>query len=323
MIALLAALGVAALVSLQPWAKDSVGPQVSVAPDLGAALGDAVAVSPSPRLAVATARPAAGKPSFVADEVATGAGASHWRPGIAPARAVAPAAGPPAEGSPQPPTVPLPPEPQATPAPAATPVSNPAPPSSPAPVAAIPARPAPGTGHPGPVTAGGPGPVGGVVSGPVLVRAGDEYAYSFSFYIQPSVYLPPGEDNLIVQLGDEAGDSHSFGLQLWDDGSGTQRGLWASGDAVDGERFLAPVAEGAWHQVVLYFQASSEDDGLYLLLLDGEPIDARAWVSLVDSASGYALLDSGLFRDGERVDGAPDVFFGPARLGETLEAVIS
>ena len=120
----------------------------------------------------------------------------------------------------------------------------------------------------------------------------------------------------------EASESPSFGLQLWDDGSGNQRGLWASGDAMGGERFLAPVAEGVWHEAVLCFKASSEGDGFYLLLLDGQPIDARAWVSLIDSASGSAQLETGLFREGESVVGAPDVFFGPTELGETLESVI-
>jgi hypothetical protein len=202
------------------------------------------------------------------------------------------------------------------------PVSAPAPPPSPEPVATPPTRPGYGGGPAHPGTAGGPGPVGGVASDPVRIHEGDEYAYSFSFYIEQTVYRSPGEDNLIVQFLDEKSGSHSFGLQLWDDGSGTQRGLWASGDATGGERFLAPVAEGIWHRVVIYFEASSEADGLYLVLLDGEPIDTRAWVSLIGSGSSEALLDTGLYRDGERVDGAPDVFFGPAMLGETLESVI-
>src|SRR4029077_17780535 len=113
----------------------------------------------------------------------------------------------------------------------------------------------------------------------------------------------------------------SFGLQLWDDDSG-QRGLWASGDAMGGERFLAPVAEGVWHEAVGYFQASSEGDGFYLLILDGQPIDARAWISLIEPGNSSALIETGLFRDGEPIVGAPDIFFGPTKLGETLESVI-
>jgi hypothetical protein len=189
---------------------------------------------------------------------------------------------------------------------------------------AAPTRPLPGSGGkpPPPSSSGGPGPIGGLVWGPVQIYEDDEYAYSFSFYVQPEAYRAPGEDNLILRFADAADESHSLGLQLWDDGSGTARGLWASGDAMDGERFLAPVTEDAWHEVVLYFQASSEDDGLYLVLLDGEAIDTRAWVSLIDSAGSYGLLEAGLFREGEAVDGAPEILFGPARLGETLESVI-
>lgn len=319
----LVALGIAAVLSLPQWGEDSVIPEVSVVPGPRVGLGDAVAVSPPRRLAVAPAHLAGVEGPRLAALGATGAvGGSGARTGLASAQivAVSVAVRPPTESPQSPPPEPVPP-PQAAPTPVATPVSMPAP--SPAAVAA-PTRPLPGDGSqpPQPHPSGGPGPIGGVVSGPVQIYEGDQYAYSFSFYIQPDVYRAPGEDNLILRFGDEADESHSLGLQLWDDGSGSQRGLWASGDAMDGERFLAPVAEGAWHEVVLYFQASSEDDGLYLLLLDGEPVDTRAWVGLIDSAGSHGLLEAGLFREGERVDDAAEIFFGPARLGETLESVI-
>src|SRR5204863_10066355 len=109
-----------------------------------------------------------------------------------------------------------------------------------------------------------------------------------------------------------ASEGPSFGLQLWDDGSGLRRGLWASGEAMGGERFLAPVEEGVWHEAVICFQASGDGDGFYLLLLDGQPIDARAWVSLIEPGSGDAQLEAGLFREGNPVAGATDVLFGPA-----------
>ncbi|MET0306408.1 MAG: heparin lyase I family protein [Solirubrobacterales bacterium] len=321
LIALLAALAVAALLSLNPGEEDSTIPQVSVAPQLGIGLGDAVTVSPGRQLAIAPAHPAGIEGPRLAASVVTGAvGGSGQKTGLASAQVVTVAvASPPAQSPQLPPPAPIPaPAPAATPI--ATPVSAPAP--APAPVAA-PTRPLPGTGQPArPSPSGGPGPAGGIVSGPVQIYEGDEYAYSFSFYVEPDAYRAPGEDNLILRFADEMDESHSLGLQLWDDGSGTQRGLWASGDAMEGERFLAPVAEAAWHEVVLYFQASSDDDGLYLLLLDGEPLDTRAWVSLIDSAGGYGLLEAGLFREGERVEDPSEVFFGPARLGETLEPVI-
>ena len=308
------------MLSLPQWGEDPVVPEVGVAPEAVIGLGDAVAVSPPQQLAgVAPAHLAGIEGPQLAASVTTGAtGGSEVRTGLASARVVPVAAQLPAESPPPPEPAPLP---QPAAMPVATPVSAPAPSASPAPVAA-PTRPLPGSPPPPPYPAGGPGPIGGVVSGPIQIYVGDEYAYSFSFYLQPEGYRAPGEDNLILRFADEADESHSLGLQLWDDGSGTQRGLWASGDAMEGERFLSPVAEAAWHEVVLYFQASSEDDGLYLLLLDGEPIDTRAWVSLIDSAGSYGLLEAGLFREGERVEDPSAVLFGPARLGETLESVI-
>lgn len=322
LIALLVALAVAALVSLNPGEEDSTIPQVSVAPRLGIGLGEAVAVAPGRQLAIAPAHPAGIEGPRLAASVATGAvGDSGTRTGLAPARVVAAAVhGPPPGDSPHS----APPQSAPAPAPAAAPVATPVAVPGPGPApAAAPTRPLPNNQPPPPNPAGGPGPpVGGVVSGPVEIHEGDEYAYSFSFYIEPDAYRAPGEDNLILRFADEADESHSLGLQLWDDGSGAQRGLWASGDAMDGERFLAPLTEGAWHEVVLYFQASNEDDGLYLLLLDGEPIDTRAWVSLIDAAGGYGLLEAGLFREGERIEDASEVLFGPARLGETLEPAI-
>jgi hypothetical protein len=318
----LVALAVAALLSLPEWGEDSVIPEVSVAPDPRLGVDEAVVVSPAQQLALAPAHHLAGvEGSRLAAAQRTGAaGGSAVRADLAAAQVVAvPVATRPPSKSPQSPS----PEPPPPAEPVLTPVANPvsAPASTPAPVAAA-TRPLPGIQPPRPSPSGGPGPIGGVVSGPVTIYAGDEYAYSFSFYVQPDAYRSPGEDNLILRFADEADETHSLGLQLWDDGSGTQRGLWASGDAMDGERFLAPVAEGAWHEIVLYFQASSEDDGLYLLLIDGEPLDTRAWVSLIDSGENYGLLEAGLFRAGEPVVDASAVLFGPVLLGETLESVI-
>lgn len=105
------------------------------------------------------------------------------------------------------------------------------------------------------------------MSGPVPVYEGEEHALSFSFYVQPTAYRVPGEENLIMQFHGEAGEPPSFGLQLWDDGSGAQRGLWGSGEAMGGDRFLSPLAEGAWHEAAVQFRASSEGDGFYLLIL--------------------------------------------------------
>jgi hypothetical protein len=318
---LLFVLGIAAVLSLPQWGEDPVIPEVGVVPEHVAGLDDAVAVGPPPQSADVAPAHLAGVegPRLVASPAAGAVGASDVRTDLASAQVVAVqvVTRPPSD-FPQSPPVDSEPPPQAAPAPVTTPVAVPAPP--PAPVDA-PTRPTPGNQLP-PHPAGGPEPIGDVVWGPVEIYEGDEYAYSFSFYIQPGVYRAPGEDNLILRFGDEMDQSHSLGLQLWDDGSGSQRGIWASGDAMGGERFVAPVTEGVWHEVVLCFQASSEDDGLYLLLLDGEPIDTRAWVSLIDSAGEYGVLEAGLFREGERVEGAPEIYFGSARLGESLESVI-
>jgi hypothetical protein len=318
LIALFAALALAALVSLQPWSANSVAPQLSVAPGLGADVGDAVALAPGRQLAVADARPAAaGKPRLVAAKTTHGEASPGPALAIAPARAVAtPPSRRPPEGSPAPPSSePLPPS---QPAPAAVPVAVPAPAASPDSVVA----PKGGQdGYPPAPSAAGADP-NSCLAGVTQVREGDQRALSFFFYARPTAYRLPGEENLIVRFSGEANEMPSFALQLWDDGSGDQRGLWASGEAIDGERFLAPVVDGMWHELVLYFQASSEEDGFYLAFLDGEPIDVGAGISLIDAESGCAQVEVGLFRSGAPVTGASDVFFASTQVGESLESVI-
>lgn len=324
-IALLVALGLAALLSLQPWATDSVAPDLSVAPGLGVGLSGSVAVASGgagPQLAVAPAQPAAGAtPRLVAAGAAVEEGDSRPRLGIAAARAVAvsvPQSARPPASSPGPSQTELPPEAQPVPPPAAVPVAAPVPSTQPVVASSPPVT--GGGGSPGPVGAGA-GPVG---AGPEAfeVHDGDEQALAFSFYVQPTAYRAPGDENLIMQFRGEGSESPSFALQLWDDDSGAQRGLWASGAAMGGERFLAPVEVGVWHEAVVCFQASNDGDGFYLLLLDGQPIDARAWVSLIDSGGSEAQLEVGLFREGEPVLGTQDVLFGPTRLGDSLESVL-
>jgi hypothetical protein len=323
-IALVVALGLAVLVSLQPWEASSVAPQLSVAPGLGVALGDSVAVSPGPRqLAIAPAQPApGGKPGIVAKDVAGAPAPPQPRLAVAAARAVAalPRNGPSAV-SPGPPPSGSPPAPLPPPAPVAVPVVAAAPPPAPGLVATSPTRVAAGGQSPPPIGAGvGPGEGGAPEA--VEVHDGDESAFSFSFSVQPSAYRSPGVENLIVQFRGDGGEGPSFALQLWDDGSGVQRGLWSSGDAMGGERFLAPLEDGVWHEAALAFKASNDGEGFYVLLLDGQPVDARAWVSLIEPESSAAQIEVGLFREGERLVDAPDVAFGPTRLGDSLESVI-
>ncbi len=321
MIALLAALAVGLLIALQPWAATSVAPQLGLAPGLGVGLADSVPAAPARPPAVAAARPAVGGGArLVADEGAATEGDSRLEVGLASARAVAHGDG--ALTTESPPEAPAPgPSPNAVPEQA--PASSPEPVAAPAPqpVAAVPVRVpyAPGAFPSGPTTAGPGAPLGGFEE-PLEIGEGDEYSFSFSFYAEQTAYRAPGEDNSILRFASDPGEAPTFALQLWDDGT-DGRGLWSSGAAMEGERFLAPLVEGVWHRVAVYFVASSEEDGLYVLILDGQPIETRAWVSLLP-ASGSARLEAGLFRAGEPVLGASDVLFGPSEVSEDPESVL-
>lgn len=329
MIALFAALGLAALVSLQPWAANSVEPELSVAPGIGIALGDSVAVAAAPGVDVADAHVAAGAgPANVAVKLAPTRerepvpelAIARARPVTRPASAPPPVR-PPASPSPEPPSQPQPPlQPVPVSAPVPVPVSAPTPASSPAPPTRVAAS--YGSSPPSPIATGASvGPCVGSTADVIPVEAGDEYAFSFSFYAQPTAYRMPGVDNSIMRFAGEAGELPSFGLQLWDDGADGGRGLWASGDAMGGEHFLAPLAEGVWHEAAVYFRASSEGDGFYLVFLDGQPIDARSGVSLIGSGGSCAQIEVGLFRDAERIQETPEVSIRGAALGGTLESI--
>ena len=178
-IALLVALGLAALLSLQLWAANSVAPQLSVAPGLGIGLGDSVVVSRDRQLAVAPAQPAIGSgatPRLIATGAVVDRGESQPRLGIAAARVVAsPRPGVPSQGppqSPQPEPVPAPPAPVPVVVPAATP------PSAVEPVAAPPTL-GTGGGTPGPVVAVG-GAEGGGTAEILQVCEGDDYTLPLS-----------------------------------------------------------------------------------------------------------------------------------------------
>ncbi len=174
--------------------------------------------------------------------------------------------------------------------------------------------------------------VGSVVpgsgAGPFEIREGGEYRLAFSFSIEALQWSQPGIDNLILRILGDGDEPSSLGLQLWEypgedwyEGS-VARGLWASGEAMGGARFLAPVAEGTLHQVALDFKASSQGSGFYVLFLDGEPIDARAGVSLIAPGNGEARIEVGLFRDGKAVEGSSEVRTAAVSLTETTESVL-
>jgi hypothetical protein len=180
LVALLAAFGIAALINSHPWTANPVAPQLSVAPGLEVALGDAVAVSRARQLAVAPAEPAAGgKAKFAAHRVAGGEGEAAPRLGIGPARvAKAPQPVTAPEGAPGPRAPEPSPAPESAPAPEAVPVSAPAPAPAAEPSPA-PAGPIAGVegGPQGPI-AGGVGVEGALTE--VQVCDGDEYTLSFT-----------------------------------------------------------------------------------------------------------------------------------------------
>jgi hypothetical protein len=131
----------------------------------------------------------------------------------------------------------------------------------------------------------------------IQIHEGCEYAFALSFYIPPMASGEPEADVPIVQLVSDASDNRTFGLLLgdypgeeWVSGG---RGLWASGEAMGGDRFLAPVAEGVWHQAIVRLKASSREEGFYEVYLDGQPIDARSGVSPIAPGSSYAQVEVG------------------------------
>src|SRR5262249_59322165 len=87
----------------------------------------------------------------------------------------------------------------------------------------------------------------GGTEGAIQIHDGDQYVFGFSFDIQSMAYGEPGADNVMVEFLSDASDTRTFGLQLWQnaiaDPLGVGRGLWASGEAMGGDRFLAPVSE--------------------------------------------------------------------------------
>ena len=159
--------------------------------------------------------------------------------------------------------------------------------------------------------------------GTVEFHEGDEAWYGFSFYIRKMVWGRPGAHNLIMQFKSEGTGSPNFGLQLWDVWG--KKGLWTGGPAQEdddgGERFLAPVAEGSWHDVQIHFRASSEDQGFYQVYLDGRLVDAHRHVSMIVPDHSSAYIKNGLYRNGDTASGTSEIFLDAAKLGTTQAAV--
>jgi len=166
----------------------------------------------------------------------------------------------------------------------------------------------------------------GSTTGMVEFREGAEDWYAFSFNIQQMVYGHPGAHNIIMQFKSEGEGSPNFGLQLWnyagDDGHSGGRGLWSTGDAMGGDRFLAPVSERQWHDVAIHFKASSQDAGFYQVYLDGQLVDSREGVSMIVPGHEYAYIKNGLYRNGGAIPGTSDIRIDAARLGTSLSSVV-
>jgi len=300
----------------RPWEESAVAPRVAISPDVGVGVGGSRELAGGAPSGSAAGAAGAG-PHLLVGRATVAAPGPSPRIGLAAARVVAPA-GP--EAGPDPAQPPADPSP--SPPPAVVPVSDPSPAPTPQPASesvptARPSRPVRvvadfGAG-PGGRTAASVG-VGTVSDGlDMRIREGVEYALGFSFYVETMVYGRPGSDNLILVIRGDAGGDPSFGLQLWDFG---ERGLWSSGEAMGGFRFLAPTLERTWHRVLLHFLASSGGEGFYELFLDGAPIDVGVGISLIPAGSAAADVELGLFRTGKPLAGSSEIRFDGIGLAE-------
>jgi hypothetical protein len=159
----------------------------------------------------------------------------------------------------------------------------------------------------------------------VRFREGDEYWYGFSVNVRSMVYGGPGAHNLIMQFKSDGEGSPNFGLQLWDyqgdDGRSGGRGLWSHGEAMGGDRFLSPLSERAWHDIVIHFMASKARAGYYELFLDGKRVDSRSGVSMIRADRSYAYIKNGLYRSRTALAGTSELRLDAARLGRSATSV--
>ena len=195
---MLVVLAIVALASLKPGITESVDPNLSVSPDIGAALDDAVAVAREPshrRLAQA----AVGDATRVILASRPGPANSGEDGPAAPLELTISRAEPVASGGPSPAPPAPSPQPQPTPEPAPAPVA--------VPVAEPPAPPAPG-----PIVAGvddgseEPGTAGVEEFGPIEVCDGDGYGVALLLYIE-SVLGEAEEETLAMHFAGEQGES--------------------------------------------------------------------------------------------------------------------
>jgi len=164
-------------------------------------------------------------------------------------------------------------------------------------------------------------------SGATRFTEGQERYYAFSFLVKSMQYGGPGAHNLITQFKSDGEGSPNFGLQLWDyagdRGVGGGKGLWSAGEAMGGDRYLAPIAHNQWNDVVIHFKASRTGQGFYELFLNGRLIDSRQNVSMIRPDRQYGYLKTGIYRNGGAIPGTSEIRLDRARLGTTLEQVVA
>jgi hypothetical protein len=137
--------------------------------------------------------------------------------------------------------------------------------------------------------------------GTIRFGEGAEYWYAFSFDLREVAWGRPGAHNLIMQFRPNGEGTPNMALGLWDyKGS---RGLWTEGNAMGGNRFLAPLTLHAWHRVEIHFRASGRGRGFYQVYLDGKLVDGRSGVNTIVPGKAYGFIKDGLYRNGEAIQG--------------------
>lgn len=156
-----------------------------------------------------------------------------------------------------------------------------------------------------------------------LVRfyQGNDFFYGFSFLVLSMTYGRPGAHNLIFQFKSSNEGSPRFGLQLWDYKG--HRGLWTHGEAMGGDRFLAPIETGRWYDVAIHFEVSSHDTGFYRVHVNGTLVDAANQVSILREEADFGYIKNGLYRNPETIPGPSEIRLDSAVLGTSLEEVMA
>lgn len=148
--------------------------------------------------------------------------------------------------------------------------------------------------------------------GTIQFREGDEYWYAFEFKLQQVAWGMPGAHNLIMQFHPNGEGAPNLALGLWNyEGD---KGLWAEGDAMGGNRFLAPLALHAWHRIEIHFRASGRGRGFYQVYLDGKLVDGRARVDTIVPGKAYGFIKNGLYRNSDAIHGRSVMYLDSVEL---------